>query len=245
MKEFIRSIIFILGVICTKNKKKSKIVYYHDFYDKKRYTYMSTSLDLFRKHLQVASSLGYKIVPDIKNEDGELAIMLDDGFRGVWDCRDFFISNNIKPTIFIAKSLVGTEGYLSESEIKELDCLGWNIQSHTVAHTNLNDFNENDLEYQLKESKRYLENLLGHPIDSICAPQGKFSNIVAEKAYKCGYSKFYSSVSGFYHERITDYTFVFSRNLCQFLTPFQFWCVMQGGEKFFQKIDYHRMYIKF
>lgn len=241
VKELIRTSLFLLGYVFYHNKN-SKVIYYHDFYDGKQYTDMGTSLNLFKVHLKELKKSGYSIVDRIMKSQGEVAVMLDDGFRGIWDCRDFFYEHGIHPTIFVAKSLVGQDGYLTEDEIKELDAHGWLFQSHTVAHTGLNDFSMEQLDFQLVESKNYLENLLGKEIKEICAPQGKYSNWVCEHAYRVGYDVFYSSTPGDYFERLTDFTFVITRNLCQSLTPLQFRLAINGGYKILQRVYFKRRY---
>lgn len=241
LKEIIRTSLFLLGRLLYGNKK-SKIIYYHDFYEGKRYTDMGTSLSLLKNHLTVLKNNGYRVVDKIMKPDLEISVMLDDGFRGIWDCREFFYQENIHPTIFIAKSLVGQEGYLTEEEIKELNQHGWIFQSHTVSHTSLNDFTLEELDYQLRESKVYLEALLGKEIKEICAPQGKYSNWVCEHAYRAGYDVFYSSTPGNYSERLTDFSFVVTRNLCQSLSTFQFKLAINGGYKIFQRVYFKRRY---
>lgn len=242
-KELVRTTLFLIGRVFCHNKN-SKIIYYHDFYQGHSYTDMATSLALFKKHLIIAEQCGYRIVDRITRPKGEMTVMLDDGFRGIWDCREFFYEKGIHPTIFIAKSLVGQDGYLTEAEIKELANHGWKFQSHTVSHTSLNDFTWEQLDYELIESKRYLENLLGNPIDEICAPQGKYSNRVCEHAYRAGYNVFYSSTPGDYDERLTDFSFVVTRNLCQKLSPVQFRFAINGGYQIFQKKYFKKRYIK-
>lgn len=243
IKEVIRTMLLVTGSLLYRNRK-SKILYYHDFHDKIVYTEMGTSLSLFKKHLKTILAEDYQIVRNIDKDENQVAIMLDDGFRGVWDCREFFFENKIQPTIFIAKSLVGTEGYLTENEIRHLDKKGWNFQSHTVSHLNLKKFSPEQLKYELKESKRYLEEVLGHPVNALCAPQGHFSNRVCEEAYRAGYDLFYSSIPGDIIDRMTDFSFVRTRNLCQRLNPLQFKLVLLGGYKIFQGIYFKRRYVK-
>lgn len=232
-KELFRTFVFAISSILWRNKN-SKIIYYHDIFSGKRYTKMGTPLNLFKKHIEIALKTGYSITDRICKPTRELSIMLDDGFRGIWECRNYFYQNNIHPTIFIAKDLVGKEGYLNESEIKELDLHGWIFQSHTVSHTNMTCYNQEDLNKQLSESKKYLEKLLHHPITEVCAPQGYFSDTVLECALKNGYTLFYSSIPGDYDEFVLGYSFLKTRNLCQFLTPFQFKLMLLGGYKLLQ-----------
>lgn len=239
----IRTALFLAGRVLYGNHN-SKIIYYHDFYEGTQYTDMGTPLSLFKKHLLLIKKNRYSIVDKITRPEGEIAIMLDDGFHGIWDCKEFFYEQNIHPTIFIAKSLVGTVGYLSENEIKELAEHGWIFQSHTVSHTSLNDFSLEELDFELKESKKYLEYFLGKEIKEICAPQGKYSNWVCEYAYRAGYEMFYSSTPGDFFDRLTDFSFVVTRNLCQSLTPFQFNLAINGGYRIFQKVYFKRRYKK-
>jgi len=50
------------------------------------------------------------------------------------DCADWLVSQRVYPTVFIPTTLIGKEGYLSESEIVRLHEAGFNIQSHGVRH---------------------------------------------------------------------------------------------------------------
>lgn len=117
--------------------KKSRVVYYHDVHVGDSWTTMSTPFELFKLHISAIRKSGFEIVRDINNPKGEIQIAFDDGFRGLLDCVDWLVSQKIYPTIFIPISLIGKEGYLSESEILELHNAGFNIQSHGIRHKNM------------------------------------------------------------------------------------------------------------
>lgn len=225
MKEIVRTVLFIIGRLLFSNKK-SKVLYYHDVAQKEGriYTSMSTDFDDFAKQMNVLPHFG-KIVPRITTSEGQFLIAFDDGFKGVYDNKDYFLNNRIFPTIFVAKNLVGKEGYMDENQIKELSDLGFNIQSHTVSHLDMTSLGIEELREELTVSKRYLSSLLDKDVDEICCPIGYYNEQVIEEAKKAGYKKIYLSYPSPYalNEIVTG------RYFCQSLSLFQFKLLIRGG----------------
>ncbi|GAC1661171.1 MAG: hypothetical protein PVS2B1_18870 [Candidatus Dormibacteraceae bacterium] len=52
---------------------------------------------------------------------------------------------------------------------------------------------------QVGDSKRYLEQLLGHPVNSFCYPSGKHSPSVASAVAAAGYHDATTTAYGFWH----------------------------------------------
>lgn len=245
MKELVRTTLFFISYLFCRSRN-SKIIYYHDVSSDKSYTTMSTDLESFKNHIDIVRKNGFDIVRQITEKQNQIAVMFDDGFRGIWDNRTYFVENRIYPTVFITKSLVGKDGYLNENEIRELAKLGFDFQSHTVSHIKLTDCTSlQQLKYELLESKLYIDELLQQQTNAICAPNGCYSNIICEAAYRIGYDKFYSSTPGSYFERITDFSFVVTRNLAQSLSKIQFYLVLFGGYGIFQNFYFNRRYKRF
>lgn len=213
--------------------RNSKILYYHDIFLKESYKSldsdirMGTSIEMFKKHLAVIKKEGYCIVSKITKDKGEVAIMLDDGFRGIWDNRQFFYDNQIKPTVFLAVELIGKEGFLKEQEILELQEHGFIFECHSWSHCRLDKMGEEELYRELKESKVYLENILKRPVEQMCLPIGYYSDLLLEQLNKYGYNEVYSSVSGDYKELVNGC--MRNRNLCQFATPCEVKLILRGG----------------
>lgn len=227
-----KRVLLFLGSVFFNNHR-SKILYYHDVFDKNEYvvlnkgTKMGTPLYLFRSHINIIEREGYKIVDRITNKKNEVALMFDDGFRGIWDCRDFFFEKGIKPTVFLAVDLIGKDGYLNDSEIQELKRHGFIFQCHGWTHTNLATKTQEELKKELGESKQYLEQLLSDEVDEICLPIGFFSDFLIVELKKCGYKKAYSSVPGSFDDLILD--FLVPRNLCQFSSQREVKYILRGG----------------
>ncbi|MDO4800842.1 MAG: polysaccharide deacetylase family protein, partial [Prevotellaceae bacterium] len=201
---------------------------------------MGTSIEMFKKHLEAIRQEGYKIVPQITEPKGEVAIMLDDGFRGIWDNRQFFYENHICPTVFLAVDLIGKKGFLTENEILELQSHGFIFQCHSWSHKDLTSFNDEELKKELTDSKSHLSNLLGKTVSAICLPIGYYSDKVISGCINAGYEDVYSSVSGPFDNLVGGY--MRSRNLCQFSSPFGIKLILRGGSEIFREHDINNHY---
>jgi peptidoglycan/xylan/chitin deacetylase (PgdA/CDA1 family) len=188
---------------------------------------MSTSLSLISQHIATIQKCGYEIVPSITREENQVMICFDDGFRGVWDNREFFIQHNIRPTIFIAVSLIGKEGYLSVDEIKELMRYGFIFESHSWSHTNLTKFSAEELQRELKGAKDELERILDVKMSCVCFPQGYYSDDVIRISKDSGYTlMFISEPNSYYSYEVEG---VIPRYLIQDVSPSVLRGILRGG----------------
>ena len=69
--------------------------------------------------------------------------------------------------------------HMSFEELTELQKHGWEIGSHGVTHRSLLRLNDEEIIYELSESKRILEGKYG-PIISYAYPYGDYSNYIME-----------------------------------------------------------------
>lgn len=213
------------------HSKCSKIIYYHDA--GKTYTDMGTDLALMKKHFEIVKRSDYYFVDHISEGKNQIMVCFDDGWAGLYDQRMFFINQGIKPMVFIAVDLIGKEGYLTISQIKELKSLGFSFECHTWTHTGLPDHSGKDLLHEVLDSKTYLEKTFGGHFDAICFPQGRFSDDVLKACKKAGYTQFYSSIAGCYYD-LEDEGLI-CRNLVQFMPPIQFYMMLNSNSPYFHK----------
>ena len=94
--------------------------------------------------------------------------------------------HGLRGTFYVPLRAVG-DGLVSRSEMKELIAMGMEIGSHTVTHPNLTRLRTADLDRELRDSRRALEDLLGVEVSSFCYPGGKFNRAVTERAALAGY----------------------------------------------------------
>ncbi|MEX0322900.1 MAG: polysaccharide deacetylase family protein [Puniceicoccaceae bacterium] len=78
--------------------------------------------------------------------------------------------------------------FLSEDEVKTLASHPLiEIGAHTTSHETLAPLDSQSLVRELRDSKIYLENLLGIPVDLLAYPYGNFNGNVQLAARACGY----------------------------------------------------------
>lgn len=227
LKRIVKCFLLLIGTIFYRSKN-SKILYYHDIHDKVRHTDMGTPLELFKRHVRQIEESGYEIVPEVTDSKGQVVIMLDDGFRGIYDTRQFFYDNNIKPTVFLAVSLIDKPGYLTKDEIIELQEHGFNFQSHGWRHENLTALSDEELKLELNGARNELQNILGKKVEQICLPIGYFSEHLLSLLSIAKYDEIYSSIPGDYCDMISGMR---RRNLVQGSTPFEVRMILNGGNR--------------
>ena len=125
------------------------------------------------------------------------------------DVPDNFYSNaypflkreNIPFILFITTSFVGRPGFLSKEQLLELDkdnlCT---IGAHTLTHPMLRKATK--MKEELTESKRQLEELLGHSVDYMAYPYGRQSSVsrkvmrtAKDAGYKCAFGTIQSPIT--------------------------------------------------
>jgi len=92
-------------------------------------------------------------------------------------------------TVFMITSNIDREGWLSAEDLRLMDASEITIGSHTVSHAYLPDLrSEEDVVREIRQSKRTLEDLLGHPVTLFSYPAGGFTgsirSIVAAEGYE-------------------------------------------------------------
>jgi len=80
--------------------------------------------------------------------------------------------------------------YLRPEQIKYLTDNGFEIGSHSVTHSlfTAEYMNESKINFELKQSKIYLEGITGKPVNSFCFPSGYHNSKVIELAKENGYT---------------------------------------------------------
>ena len=228
MRLLLKKLIIFWGYVFHYNHK-SKIIYYHDV--SKRYTDMGTDFNLMQKHFDIVLKEHYAFVPEITHDNNQVMVCFDDGWAGIYTYKDEFVKRNIYPTIFIAVSLIGKNGYLTIPQIKELIGLGFRFQAHTWSHNDLTTFNDTQLEHELKDSKEWFEKTFSCPFENICFPMGRFSSHIVELCKKYGYKKVFTSIIG----SVNPKDQLLRRNCVQSSSPKEFLWMLNGISPIFQK----------
>lgn len=99
----------------------------------------------------------------------------------------------LKAYFFIIGERIGTDGYMNWNQIKELQDAGMIIGSHGMTHRILTELRDDELDYELVESKKILEENLKTKIDYFSIPRGFCNKKIIDKAMSAGYKTIFTS----------------------------------------------------
>lgn len=121
----------------------------------------------------------------------DLALTFDDGFKdNLTAAAPVLQELGLPMTVFVTAGHVRTPGalYLSKSELLELARLpGVGVGAHGDKHVPLDALSDGELAAELRDSKAYLEDVLGRPVTALSYPHGRVDRRVRDAAQKAGY----------------------------------------------------------
>ena len=175
--------------------------------------------DMFKKHLQYLKDKNYTVITfkDLDKigwrnrfEKGKKYIILtfDDGYKDNYDLAFPILKEfNFKATIFLMGSLTYNEwdvkaggerkfSLMSVEMIKEMQDYGIEFGAHTFNHPKLNTLSNEEIEHQIVDVKKPLEEKIGKEIITFAYPYGILNDYAKEMAKKAGYTFALATDSG-------------------------------------------------
>jgi peptidoglycan/xylan/chitin deacetylase (PgdA/CDA1 family) len=128
-----------------------------------------------------------------------VCITFDDGCETDWiGAAPVLRELGLAATFYITAGRIGTAGYLSETQLRELDGQGFEIGCHSMTHPYLSDLEEPDLKREIVEAKDRIEQVLGHQVEHFSCPGGRYNERVLRVASRAKFktvanSEFYSN----------------------------------------------------
>jgi len=133
-------------------------------------------------------------------------ITIDDGYKDLYTTAfPILVQHNFTAVAYIVSGFVGQRGYVTKDQVKQLDQYGFEIAAHTVNHANLARASLGWLIYQVVQSKRWLEQLLGHPVLDMAYPSGKYDFQVIIAVQQAGYYSATTEQYGILHTQADRY----------------------------------------
>jgi peptidoglycan/xylan/chitin deacetylase (PgdA/CDA1 family) len=94
---------------------------------------------------------------------------------------------DLRATFFVTAGRIGVGDTMTWGEIRELHRQGMEIGSHTLTHRPPSTLSDDELFFELSESRRILEEGLGAAVTSISSPTGFFNPRMSRIAKEVGY----------------------------------------------------------
>jgi peptidoglycan/xylan/chitin deacetylase (PgdA/CDA1 family) len=125
-----------------------------------------------------------------------IIITLDDGYLDLYTTAfPILLAHGFTAVAYIVSGFVGNRGYATKDEILEMDHYGIEIAAHTVNHADLARAPLGWLNYQLVQSRKWLETLVGHQVLDMAYPSGQYNGTVVAAVQQAGY---YSATTEWY-----------------------------------------------
>lgn len=184
------------------------VLMYHDIYHKdgstppqtagkKRY---AVSSDTFWQQMELLYRNGFETVPLEMCvaaargymggilPDKAIAITFDDGSASDYSIALPVLKHfGFSATFFITTGRIGTNNYLTNHQVDELVQNGMVVGSHTVTHRFLSALDDDELYFELFESKKMLELITNYPVSQVSLPGGRCNDFVLDVAVRAGY----------------------------------------------------------
>ena len=135
--------------------------------------------DLFEKQLQTITENNIptyfvRDIPDIFTGDKEyiadpsVILTFDDGYQDFYTVVFPLLKKyNVKATVYVINRFLDWKDFLTTKQLKELSESSLvEIGAHTLNHAYLKSISKKIAVYQIVESKRELEELLGKPVET-------------------------------------------------------------------------------
>jgi len=186
------------AVLCAKSQYVVPVIMYHNIDERSAVSRLSVSSESFGRQMNFLKSHRYNVVKleDLagmlkKNKlpSRTIAVTFDDGYENNYtNAYPVLKKLGLQATIFIIPAMVGTDGYLTWSQIAEMSESGFiEIGSHAMAHPWLPTQPKENLDPEIRGSKLAIESRLNKEVNAFSYPLGGFNKDVREKVIEAGY----------------------------------------------------------
>lgn len=163
---------------------------------------------LFRSQLDYLTARGWRNVrisesirPDDPSDGSRFAVTFDDGYLSVYEhACPALAERSMTATVYVVAGAVGginewdrkagdqKENMMSAGQIRELAETGFDIGSHTMRHPRLTTLSDEEMQAEIEDSKKALEDIIGREVTSFSYPYGDYDGRVLEAAIRAGYA---------------------------------------------------------
>ncbi len=174
---------------------------------------LSVTPDAFEEQLRHLASHNYDSMPlrdfaanlsvNLPIPQNSFALTFDDGYQDFYThAWPLLKQYRMHATLFVIINRIGTPDYVTWEQIKELAASELvSIESHTLNHPQLDKLTLKKARFEIEQSKKILEQQLGHPVALFCYPYGSYTQEIAKAVKQAGYNAAITTKGGTTHSR--------------------------------------------
>jgi peptidoglycan/xylan/chitin deacetylase (PgdA/CDA1 family) len=119
----------------------------------------------------------------------QVVLTFDDGAETDWVvAAPLLAERGFGATFYVVSRWVDRRhGFMSVRQVRELVDAGFEVGSHSATHALLTQLDESAMRFEIADSKRELEDILGAPVRHFSCPGGRWSQRIAHVAREAGY----------------------------------------------------------
>ena len=119
-------------------------------------------------------------------------IVFDDGWKSNYEIAYPILKKyGLYATFFVTIENIERPEMMTWDELKEMADNGMAIGSHNMTHRTPVELSDEEIEHEMKESKKVLEEKLGKKVDAFSSPTGFYDKRIIGIARKAGYAEVY------------------------------------------------------
>jgi len=127
-------------------------------------------------------------------EEKSVSVVFDDGWVSNYRIAYPILKEyGFSATFFVTIENIGKQGMMTWQQLKEMSDNGMEIGSHNMTHRVPLDLSKKELEHELCESKKVLEEKLGIDINCFSSPTGFYDKRIEDLAKNIGYKSVFFS----------------------------------------------------
>jgi peptidoglycan/xylan/chitin deacetylase (PgdA/CDA1 family) len=156
------------------------------------YAVYAVGRDTFREHMDYLVRAGVRCrslgEARARGDARIIALTFDDGCETDWtEAVPILKQRSFGATFFVIAGFLGTRGYMSAAQLRELASAGFELGSHSLTHRMLPTLPQAEIVRELAGSKAKIEDTAGAPVRHFSCPHGRWSPLIATAARDAGY----------------------------------------------------------
>ena len=136
------------------------------------------------------------ILDAIRGRD-DVQLTFDDGnVSDVTEALPALTQRGLRAQVFVCAGRFGSDGFLTEEQVRELRAAGMSIGSHGMDHVRWRKLDEPRIGREVVEAKQLLEDAIAAPVDAAACPFGAYDRRTLSALRAAGFARVYTSDGG-------------------------------------------------